>query len=195
MTLLDDSGQFILYCYAFFLVYLIAMAVYGKMMAAKGNVDPRWRFLILVIALIALTGLPEVRVHRLGAGGTFFPLTPAVAIAADILTLCGVVIAVWARRTLAVNWSLHPTIREHHELITNGPYAYVRHPMYSGTLLMFLGLAVYMGNAAGFITLAIIFIVISLFRIRPEEELLAGRFGEKWEEYKRKTKRLVPGVF
>ncbi len=188
-----SSGQFIVYCYAVLFVYLIAMAMYGKL-AAKGKLDQRWRFLILIIALVAFTSVPDIRVRRIG-GGTLFPLTPAVAIAADILTFCGLVIAIWARRTLAANWSLHPTIQEHHELITQGPYAYVRHPMYTGMLLMLLGVAVFLGNAAGFIVLALVFIVISYLRIRPEEELLAKRFGGKWEEYRKKTKRLVPGVY
>ena len=58
------------------------------------------------------------------------------------LTVAGILFAVWAREHLASNWSRSVTIKQGHELITTGPYAVVRHPIYTGSLTGFLGMAI-----------------------------------------------------
>ena len=58
---------------------------------------------------------------------------------ADILTGAGLIVALWARTILGTNWSSNVVLKEQHELIERGPYRFVRHPIYTGVLLMVLG--------------------------------------------------------
>ena len=103
-------------------------------------------------------------------------------------------VALWARKTLAGNWSADPMIKENHELIERGPYAYVRHPIYSGMLLMMLGAAIFSGRAGAFAILAIIFFSL-WYKARQEERLLTEHFPEEYPKYKARVKALIPFIF
>jgi len=84
-------------------------------------------------------------------------------------------------------------LKEDHELIQSGPYRYVRHPIYTGFLFLFLGTAVMVGEWRGLLALAIVF--VSFWRkLRIEESWLNQHFGARYAEYIRHTKALVPGV-
>ena len=126
-------------------------------------------------------------------GPVFWPYTPFIGIVADILALCGLAIALWARRTLGGNWSSNVAIKEDHELILRGPYAYVRHPIYSGLLLMIVALLLNNGS----LTWLIVFVSISLglhSKARREEKLLTKHFPESYPKYRAKVKALIPFV-
>ena len=86
---------------------------------------------------------------------------------------------------------LRPTLREHHELRTDGPYRFTRHPIYTGILGMLLGSAL----AAGFghVIIALVgFGAVFLVRIPREEQLMLKTFGDQYARYQRKVPRLVP---
>jgi len=119
-------------------------------------------------------------------------------IAGLILYVLGLALVLWARRTLGRNWGISTSTQVKllagHELVQNGPYAYVRHPMYSGWWLCMLGLVLLYPVWAVFLLL--VFSVISfLNRARREEAALAVRFGDAWIAYTQRTKRLIPGVY
>lgn len=104
--------------------------------------------------------------------------TLTIGIIADIVTLIGLIILLWARTVLGGNWSVTAVLKENHELIQRGPYHYLRHPIYSGIMLMVLGVAIFYGHVIGFIALAISF-VASWLRARQEEKLLTRHFPEE----------------
>src|SRR5262249_39315712 len=82
-----------------------------------------------------------------------------------------------------------------HRLIDSGPYRFIRHPTYSGFLLIVLGLGLACANAA---SLAIMFIPVSaalLWRIQIEERVLTEAFGERYRAYASRTKRLIPFIY
>ena len=116
-----------------------------------------------------------------------------MGIIADAIALLGLIVVVWARTVLAGNWSLFAVIKESHNLVKTGPYRYVRHPMYSGLLLLILGSVVWFGNLIGVFVFCLAFIGFWMMG-REEEKLLPQYFPEEYPAYKRHTKALIPFV-
>jgi protein-S-isoprenylcysteine O-methyltransferase Ste14 len=109
------------------------------------------------------------------------------------LTAAGLLFTVWARVHLGTNWSGTVTIKEGHELITSGPYAFVRHPIYTGLLLAFLGSAVVRDELRG--VLAFVLVLWALWRkLRNEERWMREQFGEAYLTYSRRVAALIPLV-
>lgn len=106
----------------------------------------------------------------------------------------GVAFSLWAIITLGRHYDLVLEVHQDHELVRRGPYALVRHPVYTGLALHFAGLCLASGNAvltAG--TLLVSFPAFYL-RARAEESLLRERFGAEYERYAREVPMLVPRV-
>jgi len=93
---------------------------------------------------------------------------------------------------LGKNWSFEARMRTDHQLIRNGPYARVRHPIYLGMLLFLLGLAVAFGHWLQLVVAVPLFLVGTSIRTRLEDRLLEGQFGKDFEEYARSTPALIP---
>lgn len=110
------------------------------------------------------------------------------------LAAAGAGLAVWARLSLGTNWSARVTIKQQHELVRSGPYAVVRHPIYSGLLLMVLGTAVEIGQVRGFLALALAFTGWFL-KSRTEDAFMEQHFGGEYLQYKQQVKGLIPGIF
>jgi protein-S-isoprenylcysteine O-methyltransferase Ste14 len=112
-----------------------------------------------------------------------------------VLALAGVGFAIWARLALGANWSgLVVTTKEGHELVQTGPYAIVRHPIYTGILLAMIGTALTRGILAGYIGVAAGLVAI-MIRINIEEQLMSERFGDAYQAYRRRARKLVPFVW
>jgi protein-S-isoprenylcysteine O-methyltransferase Ste14 len=103
----------------------------------------------------------------------------------------GSAFAIWARYTLGTNWSAEVQIKESHTLIRKGPYGFIRHPIYSGILLMLVGDAVAVGEVRAY--LALLLIAIGFARkAKMEESYLAGEFGLAFDEHRRRTGFFLP---
>jgi protein-S-isoprenylcysteine O-methyltransferase Ste14 len=108
-----------------------------------------------------------------------------------LLTAVGLVFAVWARRHIGRNWSGSVTLKQGHELITSGPYALVRHPIYTGLLLAFVGSAVARADARA--VLAVLIALAALWRkLKLEERWMREQFGDAYLEYSRRVAALIP---
>lgn len=105
----------------------------------------------------------------------------------------GAALAIWSRHILGRNWSASVEIKQGHELITAGPYGVVRHPIYSGLLLVFVGNCLMVGDWRGILAVGIVFVSFWL-KLRVEERWLQKRFGEQYAAYRRRTHAIVPGV-
>jgi protein-S-isoprenylcysteine O-methyltransferase Ste14 len=102
-------------------------------------------------------------------------------------------LAILSRALLGRNWSATVQLKQDHQLITSGPYRFVRHPIYTGLLLLFLGNAVMVGDWRGLLAVAIVF--ASFWRkFRLEERWLAEHFGEPYRLYQARTKALIPAL-
>ena len=182
-----------------FPVLWIAFLVYWRIKAAKTKATQRLepaasrilRTLIFLIVIVLLS-VPRIPLRWLylqlwPAGLWPFWLGAAV-------TVAGLLFAVWAREYLGGNWSSEVTIKEGHELITTGPYALVRHPIYTGILTGFLGTAIALSQVRGFIGFFLIFIVLWP-KLRMEEQWMRSQFGEAYAAYAHRTRALVPYLF
>ncbi len=139
-------------------------------------------FYFLWIPLFSLTGLAST-------------LSKVAGLALYVL---GLALVLWARRTLGRNWGISTssqvTLLDQHRLVQTGPYAWIRHPMYTGWWTCMLGLVLLYPVWAVFLLL--VFSVVSFAnRASREEAALAARFGEGWAAYKKQTKRLIPGIY
>ena len=118
----------------------------------------------------------------------------ALVISGVVLTALGLALTVWARRLLGANWSAQVTVKQDHELIRNGPYRSVRHPIYSGLLLAFLGSALARDDWRGLLALVIVW--LALWRKwRLEERFMRETFGPAYSEYTASTPAVIPRLF
>ena len=116
----------------------------------------------------------------------------ALAAAGMLLAWAGAGFTVWAKLTLGRWFSASFGIKPEHELITRGPYAFVRHPMYTGLLVLGAGLGVAY-NSAVTLGVALVFTVPLVLHALIEEQLFARHFGLAWSAYRARVPMLVPG--
>ena len=119
------------------------------------------------------------------------PQTPLVLWIGLLLTALGVGISIWARLSLGANWSGMVTLKQNHELIRKGLYRWIRHPIYTGILLGFIGTALIRSHARGWLGFAILLLSF-YFKARREENFLKQEFGEGFEEHLRQTGMFLP---
>ena len=110
------------------------------------------------------------------------------------ITAAGLSFAIWARRHIGRNWSATVTLKQDHELVTSGPYAFVRHPIYTGLLFGFIGSAIALGQWRGIVAVAIAYLSL-LRKYLLEERWMRERFGTAYADYSRRVKALVPFLF
>ena len=107
------------------------------------------------------------------------------------MAAAGLAFSVWARVTLGRNWSATVTVKEQHQLIVAGPYRFVRHPIYTGILLAFLGTALAQNEWRS--ALAFVLVWLSLWRKwRLEERFMRETFGDAYMRYRASTPAVVP---
>ena len=119
----------------------------------------------------------------------------AVAVVTSVMAIFSVWLAVAALKTLGKQWSIAARVVEGHQLITEGPYNFVRNPIYTGMLGMLLATGLAVSHWIGLLAGLIIFSIGTIIRIRSEEKLLRETFGTQWDEYSRRVSALVPLVF
>jgi protein-S-isoprenylcysteine O-methyltransferase len=144
----------------------------------------------LLLAIIVSFLLPHLPIFNFL---NFAPVNPVVSSVGVILCAAGMAFLIWARQHLGKNWSQTVSVKVGHDLITSGPYRYVRHPMYAGGLIAAIGSAIVCGGA--WIFLLVILGVIFLWRIGAEDRLMAQLFPNEFPDYKKRTKALIPFVW
>jgi protein-S-isoprenylcysteine O-methyltransferase Ste14 len=184
---------------SFFPVLWVAFVIYWRIKAVGTKTTQRLepvasrilRALIFLIAIV-LFSTTRIPLHWLylqpwPVGFCPFWLGAGVMVA-------GLLFAVWAREHLGRNWSSAVTIKQGHELISTGPYAVVRHPIYTGILAGLLGTAIALSQVRGFIAFALMFFMLWL-KLRMEEQWMRSQFGETYATYAHQTAALVPFLF
>ena len=123
----------------------------------------------------------------------FVPATEAWFWAGWFVTMGGLALTLVARMWLGGNWSAIVTLKQDHELIRSGPYALMRHPIYTGLLLALLGSAIAIGDWRALVGVALI--AAGLVRkLTVEERFMRERFGEAYARYRAQVRALVPFV-
>jgi protein-S-isoprenylcysteine O-methyltransferase Ste14 len=147
--------------------------------------------LLLAVVLLSVPGLPIPFLNRRFLPAESWPLWNAIG---AVLVVMGLLFTLWAREHLGRNWSDVVTIKVDHELVTSGPYRVVRHPIYTGLLVAFLGTALARGEWRGLLAVALGFWAFSR-KSRVEERLMREQFGTAYEEYSQHVAGIVPFVF
>jgi len=124
-------------------------------------------------------------------GARFVPSSSTVTGAGFVAALLGLAVALWARVRLGRYWSDKVVLQEGHRLIRNGPYAYMRHPIYSGVLLAVAGTALVLGEVRGIAAFVMLLVNYSI-KAKREERILGGEFGEEFKLHREQTGFLLP---
>ena len=182
------------------IILLAALALFVVLVALKsgggagesGSRRSRLSILGIVIQVAAFAAV--------GSGTVVIglPLASPAAIgqAALVLFLSGLTCWLFAasKRALGRNWSIVARTRSEHQLVTWGPFAYLRHPIYSALFLWLLAMAVAFGHHAGLVPGIPLYWSGTVLRIREEERLLRAQFGTDYDAYAVRVKRFLPGI-
>jgi protein-S-isoprenylcysteine O-methyltransferase Ste14 len=171
--------------------YWLIAALTAKRAARTFSRRPAWKFrlVLFVVLVILIRLLASAHLHGYALRRVYVPGALAAYIGA-VTCFAGVAFAVWARVYIGRNWGMPMSLREGHELVTSGPYAYVRHPIYSGILLALVGTAL--------ATAPPVFVVFFLclggfyYAARAEERDMTEQFPDAYPAYKQRTKMLIP---
>ena len=125
-----------------------------------------------------------------------WPDSLAIILLADLLLIAGIVLRIWSIIHLGKFFTVNVAIQEGQRVIQDGPYRFVRHPSYSGSLLSIVGLACLTSNWLGFAVIIVCSLAAYALRISVEEKALSiESLGEEYRRYAQRTKRLIPGIF
>jgi protein-S-isoprenylcysteine O-methyltransferase Ste14 len=177
------------YIWTVFGLYWVAVARGGK--ATQTGESPFYRLLRLLILVITFTLLFSDRTAVGFLAGRFIPQISAIAYAGFAATVAGLAIALWARVHLGQYWSDKIVLKVDHQLIRTGPYAYMRHPIYSGALLGVLGTALVVGQWRGVLAFLLLLSNYAI-KAKTEDRILGGRFGGDFQEHVRRAGFLLP---
>lgn len=153
------------------------------------------------IAGVALQGLSYAIVWSVRRP-PFTPIVPEVewlavltAIVTMVAAIGSVLLIMSAVKTLGKEWSITARMVQNHELATKGPYARVRHPIYTGMLGMLVATGLAISHWIVLVAAIVVFAIGTLIRVRIEERLLRETFGPQFEEYARRVPAVIPGIF
>lgn len=132
-----------------------------------------------------------VPVPGLNAAVLLGAMTTPVGLAVQV---AGAVLYLWAKRELGAAWSSSVSIKADQRLVRTGPYRRVRHPLYAAMIVMSAGTAIVCNQMHAVIGLALM-VVAYWIKIRVEERWMRDEFGADWDDYRRATRALIPGIF
>ncbi len=124
-----------------------------------------------------------------------YPLRPIPLFAGIVCLAVGLWLFARSHAELGTNWSITLEVREKHQLVTEGIYRHVRHPMYLALLVYSVGQALVLPNWIAGPSYGAAMALLFALRLGPEERMMLEEFGKDYEAYMRRTKRLVPGVW
>jgi len=182
------TGLLVLACWVFLTVYWNISARSAKPTAEAQDWSGRLARMPIWLGYILLTA---IWVHPFGMA-----VIRRTAVSDSIgVAICalGLLVSIGARRALGNDWSRDVELKQGHKLVERGPYAFVRHPIYTGHLLMGLGTAIGSGMLVAFAGLALFFVGFWI-KLRQEERLLVRSFPEEYPAYQARVRALVPYV-
>jgi protein-S-isoprenylcysteine O-methyltransferase Ste14 len=180
---------------ALWLVFITFWGVSALSAKRSLGVTPWWRQSLLRVVIVVLI----VAALRVAGAGPALRAMQAYQAHSQLLggigaslVLFGVGLAIFARVYLGRNWGMPMSRKAEPELVTGGPYAFVRHPIYTGIVFAMLGSAI--GQSVIWALPLILFVPFFLYSARREEELMREQFPEQYPDYMRRTKMIVPFV-
>jgi protein-S-isoprenylcysteine O-methyltransferase Ste14 len=176
---------------ATFIVIFVAVVLPYLKKTPDGS--PRKKDVVFQVSgLLLLIAILVASVEPLYTPGSLV-LSPMIVIGTTMFVI-GLIITVRAQMTISTNYSWTLEIRDGHTLVESGLYKYVRHPIYTGTIIRLISIPVFTSSLPGFI-LSLLSIPVLNYRIGLEEGMLIEEFGEEYERYKERTWRLFPYIY
>lgn len=161
--------------------------------AARDRRADRSSLRLLWIAIVAgIAGAYLARARAVGPAWTVDASLVTIALSTCAL---GFAVRTWAVVTLGRFFTVDVAIREGHALVTTGPFRFVRHPSYTGLVLLFVGWSLTFGQALSVAALLVPTFLALAYRIHVEEIALTRAFGASYDAYRARTKRLVPFAY
>ena len=178
------STQIILGAWLVFLVVWLVASVGAKRTRRRGW---SWLFIQIAFAFLILYLIDHHSFNGFDKG------IPALAPLGALFVVLGIALAIWARFYLGRNWGMPMSRRVEPELVTSGPYSYIRHPIYTGVLLAMLGSA--LATGLWWLILFGMFAGYFIYGASVEERHMASEFPGTYPAYKARTKMLIPFLF
>jgi protein-S-isoprenylcysteine O-methyltransferase Ste14 len=176
-------------CWIVFIAVWLLPAVSTKRTVYREGRAQRLRYWVLFVIACLLLRYGRELPYPLNV--RLIPHAALIAWMAAFLCVAGLAFALWARVTLGRNWSGLVTLKEEHELVQGGPYRLVRHPIYTGILIMFTATALVQSHLAGFVAVLLLFASFWI-KLGREEGLMLQQFPERYAAYQQRVKRIVP---
>jgi protein-S-isoprenylcysteine O-methyltransferase Ste14 len=181
---------------AFWLIFIACWAVMAVGVKKKIGARFWWRESGLRVGVIVLALLARhlpVFSHALRNGRAYAASTSMLmGLIGVVFCAFGIGLAIWSRVCLGRNWGMPMSRTENPDLVTSGPYAYVRHPIYTGMLIAMLGSAIV--ESAFWSIPLVLFGIYFVYSARSEEKLMIEQFPKQYPAYMKRTKMLVPFI-
>jgi protein-S-isoprenylcysteine O-methyltransferase Ste14 len=176
-------------------VPLVAWAVsdaYVRWRNRSSQKSLEWSFfgVIATIAAALILGFRAEHVEATVITGGWAPVIVGAAVG-----IAGVGLRLWAMLVLGRFFTVTVTIQEDHRVVDSGPYRVLRHPSYTGLLVLFTGFGIGLDNWLSLLAMVALPLAGILLRIRAEERALSIALGERYTSYAARTDRLIPGVW
>jgi protein-S-isoprenylcysteine O-methyltransferase Ste14 len=177
---------------AFWIIFLLYWSV--SALSVKKSAGSVWGQLgIRALIIAALVAIFHAQIFN-GPAAHVVPATGRTASTIGvILAGLGIAFAIWARAHLGRNWGMPRTVKKDPELVTSGPYAYIRHPIYTGVLVAVLGSAFVAGSV--WLVPFLIFSIYFVYSASVEQKHLMKEFPDTYPAYRKRTKMLIPFIF
>ncbi|TFG30128.1 isoprenylcysteine carboxylmethyltransferase family protein [Candidatus Thorarchaeota archaeon] len=176
---------------AFFIVRAPSVSKSAKTEKSEEKKPTRERFMVF-LNFVGMVGVPFIYVLTPWLDIFTFPVPEVIRIFGIIFNIAGLIFLAWIHRTLGQHWSMMLNLGKEHKLITAGPYGRIRHPMYTYFYILVISTALISANIFvgifGFVAWTLLYVV----RVGDEEAMLLEEFGEDYQEYMKRTGRLLP---
>lgn len=182
------------------IIYLIHLYLVIKLLVSQNRLgitnsdqrrDPMFSYVNILLAYLPMLGFQAFGLYE-----RFFDIGNLNLIfIGSVIFLTGTFMRVYAIKTLGPFFTMEIGIRKNHRIIKDGPYLFIRHPSYTGYLLMILGIGIAYQNLYSFIFPLIEMIIFLSVRIPQEEKMLCLEFGEEYRNYQKQTKLIIPHLF
>jgi len=174
---------------AVFLAWCLTEVLYARLgRDRRRTVCDRGSYLVGMISVHSGVAA-GVTLRALGWGA----VSMIVQCAGVLVMALGIALRFWAIRRLGRHFSVRVAIQPEHRLVTDGPYRWLRHPCYTGTLLTVMGVPTALGIWLLAPVVGVLFVAGHSYRIHVEEQALVKIFGGEYHAYCRRTWRIVPG--
>lgn len=177
------------YLYGFFEYYISFRKRQKIKIVSKGDKGSLWvLFISITIGYLLSFSIAATKIGRIYHWNILFAL-------GLLIIIVGLVIRIISIRTLKQYFTYSVAKVENHEIIENGFYKFIRHPGYLGQLIIFIGTSISLSNWLSVILMFLSTLIGYMNRIRVEEKFMIEQMGDKYSDYQKRTKKLIPNIY